>query len=390
MTAAHGTGRSVHLCVRVIDPQLDLDSVMWGDAAGGWQPPGVAWVSMLAAAGVPFTAGPAAAHDDGRGVLVYPAGGDSGPTRPTLVGPPPDTVEEMLGSLASVLGAVVVPDLRGVLVLRLDDPGAPVKRYLESWRHEDVSSEAWNRLFDVLADGGGRASVFCSPGWVRPDGTVSDSRVESPVEWAALGTGLDRGVIDLECHGHTHMHPDTEEWRQAPDRFVDERWFRELRPPRWDREPPAAAQAEILERWQRDVGVGTTLVAPGEAWGLNTVTAARDVGLQLFNSWGICRLQLAVPTWTLQIGSPYLDQPDPESMRSGLPVVGYWHDRDMALGGPDWVPRQLSAWRQVGARRLWSFAQLAHAYGPLEAVLESGEIRVVQAPAGVALRVIRG
>ena len=99
------------------------------------------------------------------------------------------------------------------------------------------------------------------------------------------------------------------------------------------------------------------------------------------SSWGLCRLQLEVPTWTHLVTSPYLDEADPDRFADGLPVVGYWHDRDMAVHGAEWAPAWLDAWRDAGATRAWSFARLARAYGtPIDAALVDGEVVIRSAP----------
>ncbi|MGZ6827705.1 MAG: hypothetical protein ACXVGH_13020 [Mycobacteriales bacterium] len=294
----------------------------------------------------------------------------------------------MLQLLAERLGAVVVPDLRGVLVLRLDDPGASVKEHLRGWAHPPVDDAGWEALWQAL-DGFGRASVFCCPGYVLADGTVVPSRSVLPQEWAALDDGVARGLADLECHGYTHQHPDTAAWVAAEDRFDEVGWYRELWPPALDEEPSVDAQAGLLGAWQDATGLaGTSLVAPGEQWGLNTLAAARDRGFRLFTSWGVCLLDRPVPTWTTGIGSPYLDQADPSWFADCLPQVGYWHDRDMAVHGPGWVPEQLAAWRDCGATRALSFADLATAYAGIDAALVDGEVVVRSAP-DVPLRVVR-
>jgi hypothetical protein len=287
------------------------------------------------------------------------------------------------------LGALVRPDLRGVLVLRLDDPGAAVRAHLAPWRHDPVGEEAWDALWAALRPFG-RASLFCCPGWVDADGTVRDSRTVNPGEWAALDRAVAEGLGDLECHGYTHVDPDVDEWLAAPDRFADEAWFRELWPPRRAAEPSRADQAARIALWQQACGEATTLVAPGEGWGTATLGAARDRGLRLFCSWGVCRLDGPVPLWSRGVGSPYLDEADPAWFADDLPVVGYWHDRDMAVHGPGWAPEQLERWRDAGARRAWAFADLARAYAtPIAAVLrDDGEVEVRRAP-GVPLIVER-
>lgn len=382
---------AVGLCVRVVHPDLDPALPMWGDAAEGWVSPALDWVGTLAAAGVPFTAGPDAASDDGAGLLLLPdpdaVDVPVSPGRPVVVGPPPVGAQARLRVLAQALGALVVPDLRGVLLLRLDDPGAAVKCHLDWWKHGDVEPASWAALWDALGPEGA-VSLFCCTGFVRDDGTVVDSRTERPAEWAELDEGVRRGAAVLECHGHTHMDPDTAAWAAAPDRHTADHWYRELWPPRLPAEPDVAAQEAVLRKWQDRAGPGTSLVAPGECWGTGTVTAARRRGFALLNSWGVCRLQLPVPTWSRGIGSPYLDEADPVHLSEGLPAVGYWHDRDMALHGQRWAPAQLAAWKDCGARQLWSFDRLATAYRtPVEAVLDAGEVRVLTRPAS-PLRVV--
>jgi hypothetical protein len=379
---------SRQLCVRVVDPSLDPQLPAWGDCAGGWVPPAAAWVSLLAAAGVPFTAGPDSSFDDGEGLLIHFGDGSESADRPTLTIEPPADPEEALRLIAAQLGALVVPDLRGVLLPRLDDPGAAAKRYLGSWRHPDVAQDSWTALWDELEELGGQVSVFCCPGWVHPDGTVGPSRVASPAEWRALDDGVRRQVATLECHGYTHMHPDTQSWCAASDRFDNESWYREFHPPQSASDSPLTVQLGILERWNAALGSGTSVVAPGEAWDSITLTATKRAGFALFNSWSICRLDLAVPVWLGGVGSPYLDQ-EPDTWAGGpFPVVGYWHDRDMALRGAQWAPQLLRAWRDAGMTRFWSFAQLAAVYAdPVDAVIENGEVSVRTAP-NVPLRTI--
>jgi len=375
------------LRVTVVAPELDPAAAMWGDPSGGWQPPVTAWIGRLAALGVPYDV-TRQVRRDRAGLVIDPSGAAGPAADRVLVGPPPDSAEETLQVLAAALGAVVVPDLRNTLVLRMDDPGAAVKQHLRGWAHEPVSEEAWAALWSAL-DGFGRVSVFCCPGYVQDDGSVVDSRAVLPDEWSHLDDGTTRGLAELECHGFTHMHPDTAAWAAAPDRYDDVRWFRELWPPHLEEEPSVAAQAGRLRSWQAAVGgTGTSLVAPGEEWGLNTLAAAKQSGFRLFNSWGVCFLDRQVPTWTTGIGSPYLDEADPSWFADCLPQIGYWHDRDMAVHGPAWVGAQLDRWRDSGATRAISFAQLAAAYAPIDAALVDGEVVVSAAP-DVPLRVVR-
>jgi hypothetical protein len=166
------------LRVTVVDAGLVGTRAMWGDSSGGWQPPGASWVGRLAALGVPYDVrsdvnGPV------DGLVVDPTGAAETGADNVVVGEPPPTAEETLRLLADELGAIVVPDLRNTLVLRLDDPGAAVKEHLRSWAHEPVASDGWEALWDALT-GFGRVSLFCCPGYVLADGDVVDSRMHLP------------------------------------------------------------------------------------------------------------------------------------------------------------------------------------------------------------------
>ena len=398
-----GVANPTLLRVVVLDPTLDEWASQRG--RGGrpsalprrrklWArraPPGphaFSWPSILGAAGVPHRVVTDPAADDGGGLLILPDP-DAAPDaaaralelqRPLLTGPPPPRPSQALACVRDALGALARPDLRGVMLLRLDDPGGASGTYLRGWAHPPVPGPTWDALWARVKEFG-RLSVFCSAGWVTEDGQVVPSRDARPELWAALDDGVSAGVADLECHGYTHLHPDTTAWAAAPDRFDSDSWYREMWPPLDPVEPAVESQEAIIAAWQAACGAGTTLVAPGEAWGPNTVQAARHRGLELFNSWGVCRLQLAVPTWSAGISSYDLCAAPTGAFADGLPQVAYWHDRDLALEGPTWFAEQLGAWRDVGATRGWAFADLARAYRvPIDAALVDGDVVVRSGP----------
>src|SRR5437763_15703564 len=140
------------LAVTVLDATFDLDQRMWGDASGGWAPPGVAWYQLLATYGVPVRAICDPRDDDGGGLLLvtdHRADVDRG--GPVLEAPVvPEDPRDALRLVRHALGALVRPDLDGVLVLRLDDPGSSMRRLLTSWRHGDVPTETWDALWSDL------------------------------------------------------------------------------------------------------------------------------------------------------------------------------------------------------------------------------------------------
>src|SRR5262249_10232898 len=66
---------------------------------------------------------------------------------------------------------------------------------------------------------------------------------------------------------------------------------------------------------------------------------------------------------TQHVCAPYLDEEDALWFDGGLPVVGYFHDRDLAVHGPSWLGACLDRWRDAGARRLLDFRELAGIVG---------------------------
>ncbi len=58
---------------------------------------------------------------------------------------------------------------------------------------------------------------------------------------------------------------------------------------------------------------------------------------------------------------PYLSEPGSDWFNAGLPVVGYFHDRDPVLEGAGWIGRWLDSWRDAGARTFMDLRQLAAA-----------------------------
>jgi hypothetical protein len=61
--------------------------------------------------------------------------------------------------------------------------------------------------------------------------------------------------------------------------------------------------------------------------------------------------------------APYLNLPDSTWFGSGLPVVGYFHDYDVAAEGVGWMTQWLDRWQEAGACRLIDFRELASAVG---------------------------
>ena len=155
------------------------------------------------------------------------------------------------------------------------------------------------------------------------------------------------------------MHPDTEAWAKAPDRYATApatSWYREL---------GQAAQATIAARppehhplalgiaaFQQFFAVHpTTLICPGDQWTLDVPERALDLGLQMVGSYYLAIRDGDRFCWTQHVCAPYLDKPDAAWFDAGLPVVGYFHDYELALEGVPWMSRWLDQWQVAGAKK---------------------------------------
>jgi hypothetical protein len=198
-------------------------------------------------------------------------------------------------------------------------------------------------------------------------GTVHDYRSE----FDGIQALRRSGIADVELHGYTHMHPDTDAWCRAVDRFETwpaTSWFREF----------GTAALPVLEK--RSAGdhplsralalfrelfdtMPTTLISPGDQWTDATLERALDLGLRLVDSYYLAIRHRERLCWAQHVCAPYLNRPDSAWFASGLPVVGYFHDQEVAVEGVAWMSGWLDRWQEAGARRLIDFRELASAVG---------------------------
>jgi len=285
-------------------------------------------------------------------------------------------------------------DLAGALLLRMDDPGASASVHLRSWSYAKLGEPEWEAVGAALRVRGARLSVAYTPAWVD-DGDARRGTLEvagAPVARAAgavhpspLVTYVDRaghapgriddyraehrgvatleaaGLVGVEQHGYTHMPSDLSGWSRAPDRYDDVAWYREF-----DADPvlpaaehPVALGASLLR--EHFLTPPTTLVCPGQAWTDGVLAHALAAGLRLVSADGLALRDDDRFCWCAGVPAVYLDKPDPGHLESELPAIGFFHDYEPAVIGPDWMGTQLDAWRRAGARRLMDFRELAAA-----------------------------
>jgi hypothetical protein len=295
-------------------------------------------------------------------------------------------------------------DLEGTVVLRMDDPGSPEPAYHRAWGHSRLGVPGLAEVGEQLARRRARMSLAYVMGWVD-DGDATRGRLEvngrqpprltgaihpspavryedlsgiAPGRVHDLATQFDaiqalrqRGLADVELHGFTHMHPERERWARDERRSEVLEWYRELHAMHPGNDPLRPAIESFRVHWGARP---TTLIPPGDAWNGETMRRAIDHGLEL-----VCSYYLAIRNgkqwwWSQHVCSPYLDRAAEWSFASGLPVVGYFHEYDLAVYGTRWLAERLDEWEDAGAARFIDFRQLATALACRPAVeVEDGE-----------------
>jgi hypothetical protein len=300
-------------------------------------------------------------------------------------------------------------DLEGSLVLRMDDPGSAANVHLEDWAHRQLSEREWDEVASVLRRRNARMSACYVPGWVddgnqgRGELLVGGEAVErvagrvhaSPfVRYAGAGGVVNDYVAEaagllapmegdaggVEQHGFTHVRPPYSEWLAAPDCYENVHWYREFEEfggfdptlvdlgtyavPNSTRVADSAATADPISLGanviQHRFGTRpTTLTFPGQAGSDAVTELALDAGFQIVATETLAIRHEERFCWSAHVTSPGLDYPDPHLLETGLPVVATFHDRDIVLGGVEWLERGLEQWGAAGARRFIDFRELA-------------------------------
>ena len=281
-------------------------------------------------------------------------------------------------------------DHSGTLVLRMDDPGGAQNVHWSRWYSRKLTEDEWQAVGTELRQRDGRLSIGYIPEWVddgsaargdlsfdgmkppRISGAVYDSSGIVYIDLDGHGPGtvhdyrsefrgiqaLRRaGLLDVELHGCTHMHPDVSAWAVATDRYDSACWYRELGG------DPQLAQRSLdrgVNALERQFGARpSTLICPGDEWTNEILERALDQDIHLVASYYLAIRDRASFWWCTHICAPYIDDAHAFWFESPLPVVGYCHDRDVVLKGVEWWRDCVERWCTAGARRVIDYRQLA-------------------------------
>lgn len=322
----------------------------------------------------------------------------------------PSTARDADGAMSALLKHLLICaspapvawlEWSGTMVLRMDDPGGAQNVHLRSWAYPKLDQAAWAAITQDLTRRDARLSIAYVAGWVddgdatrgdlwvagtavpRVAGSVHPSRAvryrdrhghlpgtlhDYESEFRGIQALRAAGAGDVELHGYTHLFPDTSAWAAAPDRYDAVSWFREFgrgaAPVLAGRTAEHHPLTHAVAALERDFGVRpTTLICPGDEWTDATLHQALDLGLQFVGSYYLALRDADRFCWAQHVCAPYLDEPAAAWFTSELPVVGYFHDRELALDGVQWMTQYLDRWAAAGARRFIDFRELATAVG---------------------------
>jgi hypothetical protein len=285
-------------------------------------------------------------------------------------------------------------DLEGWVIPRLADPGSSSNAHVDGWAHPSLGEEAWRALGDDLVARGARISVAYVPGWVddadpergelrvdgepvervpgrvHPSPRVTYGSAEAPQDNPAGRRGLDAlvsaGAARIELCGYTHLRPlygdegsPYAAWASAPNRHESVGWFRELEgleQPE-DGAGPVASGLELLEA---ELGAEpAALCCPARACSPAAASAAAAAGLGLIVAETLAIRVGERLAWSDHLAAPYADEAADGWLESGMPVVACLHERDLLLGGPEWLGARLDDWVARGATRITDLRDLA-------------------------------
>ncbi len=287
-------------------------------------------------------------------------------------------------------------DLENTLILRMDDPGSGQAVHDNSFCTTKLAEEEWSMIGQELSKRKARMSLAYVPAWVD-DGNSSRGELEvagqtvsrspgniypSPLvkyskaigngsrqvfdytaEFRAIQNLRNRGLVEVELHGYTHMHPDRDAWKEATDKYENKMWFREFGKSSVDfiNSLPKEEHPLLLgiEAFRNNFhSLPSTLIFPGEAFTHSVLEIAMKTTLKLVSSYYLGIRIGHQLCWNQHVCSPYLDLADAHWFDQELPVVGYFHDFDVSKHGINWFAQQLDAWQQAGANFFIDFREL--------------------------------
>ncbi|MDB5121547.1 MAG: hypothetical protein JWN56_2765 [Sphingobacteriales bacterium] len=288
-------------------------------------------------------------------------------------------------------------NFENTMVLRMDDPGSSETVHHSRYQNTKLTELEWAVIGEELQKRNARMTLGYVPGWVDDgDDTLGNISINgkkparrkgkiypSPLvkyesleikgkkkiydyesEFRGIQQLRKKGLVEVELHGYTHIHPDKESWINAPDRYNNEAWYREFGRSAIDyiKEIPSEEHPfrlglkALQEIFKTDT---STLICPGDEFTNNVLMKALEADLMFVSSYYLAVKIGNKLYWDQYVSAPYFDTYNPTRFNAGLPVIGYFHDFDVSIHGVDWFSDCLKDWQTAGAKYFIDFKELA-------------------------------
>ena len=318
----------------------------------------------------------------------------------------PGEARDMEGSFTSLITYILVYqsslpvawfNFDNTMVLRMDDPGSSEMVHHSIYQNTKLTEADWTVIGEELQKRKARMTLGYVSGWVddgddtrgnlaingkktaRRKGNVYPSplvKYESiknegkkkifdyESEFQGILQLRKKGLVEVELHGYTHIHPDREAWINAHDRYDNKAWYREFGSKAIDyiknlpveEHPFRLGIKAFHEIFQTDP---STLICPGDEFTNDVLEKAIEAGLMFVSSYYLAVRIGNRLCWDQYVCAPYLDRYNSSWFDAGLPVVGYFHDFDISIHGVDWLSDCLENWQKAGAKYFIDFRELA-------------------------------
>jgi hypothetical protein len=306
-------------------------------------------------------------------------------------------------------GGMVSVNLENTMILRMDDPGSCERVYLKGYDTLILAKEDWHDILGLLKKNHAKLSIMYVPLWlddanfengnlfiegrqikdrkagiryyskdvtfVKRHGGNLDRTYDYHSEFLAIKEGIRTGSLDIESHGLTHVDTNTDSWYRARDRYDNLKWYHEFRHVHDNRDAADDDQTKMLrdsaEAIEEVWGIRPVAVTPsGHEQSKNSERIARDTGYKLFSSDYNAVLKNNMILRNDKIKSIFFEstRADRSMADSGYPIVGVFHDYEIANRGLSWLELCLSSWKKEGINRFMTLRELA---GYLCAVIEA-------------------
>ena len=279
-------------------------------------------------------------------------------------------------------------DLENTMVLRMDDPGACSNDYMGT--KGVLEEKDWEVLGDFLSKKKTPLTVMYTPCWVddgnvhgrlcidaklvneRTAGKLYDSfnvsytsagsesvKYDHSSEYRGLKRLAEKGMIDVQSHGLTHLDTDRLGWAVDPGKHRDTSWYHEFFHARTGKDVSIDQQRYSMKTSSSKIELlfgsqPIALTPSGHRHDAKTDKIAGEVGYALFSAdyTGIKKGQRVIRNWKIPAVFLYLKDPSPFATKTGYPLVGVIHDFEVKnLGGINKLEDIIGGWRDCGITR---------------------------------------